>query len=217
MRMMKVLVVDDSRIVCQGLKATLEQDNDIKVVGFALNGIEAVNECASNMPDVVLMDIKMPVIDGISGVKLIRNRFGSEIKILMLTTFADRSFLDEALKNGANGYVLKNADTAELISAVKAVSCGLIIIDKEFAKNRDRPGNVNYIDATSISEKKTELTCMEYSILRKLVEGKSSKEIAFDLGISYGSLRNKVSQMLSKYNMKDRTELAIFALENDFV
>jgi len=215
--MMKVLVVDDSAIVCQGLKATLEQDNEIKVVGFASNGIEAVNECARNMPDVVLMDIKMPKIDGIDGVKLIRERFGSEIKILMLTTFGNRSFLNEALKVGANGYVLKNADTDELISAIKAVSYGLIIIDKEFAKNQIRSQNVNYIDSTSINKKKMELTCIEYNILKKLVEGKSSKEIAFEMGLSYGSLRNKISQMLSKYNVKDRTELAIFALENDYV
>ncbi len=215
--MINVLVVDDSKIICQGLKATLEQDNDIRVIGFAFNGAEAINECTKNIPDVVLMDIKMPVLDGISGVKQIREKFGSEIKILMLTTFVDSSFLNEALKMGANGYVLKNSDNQELISAVKAVSCGLIIIDNEFAKKPKQSENVSYIETVSINSKNTELTCMEYNILRKIVEGKSTKEIAFDLGISYGGLRNKISQMLLKYNVKGQTELAIFAIENDYV
>lgn len=215
--MINVLVVDDSKIVCHGLKAALEQDNEIKVIGFAFNGAEAINECRSNMPDVVLMDIKMPVLDGISSVKQIKEIIGNDIRILMLTTFVNSSFLNEALKMGANGYILKNADTNELISAVKAVSCGLIIIDNEYTIKSKQSENVSYIDTVSVNAKKTEMTYIEYNILKKITEGKSSKEIAFDLGISYGSLRNKISQMLSKYNVKGQTELAVFALENDLV
>jgi DNA-binding NarL/FixJ family response regulator len=213
--MIKVLVVDDSKMIAHSLKTIIEQDNEIKVVALGFNGMEAFNECVIHMPDVVLMDIKMPIYDGIKGVKLIKDKFGDKIRILMLTTFGNSSFLDEAIKSGADGYVLKDLNNEELISAIKAVSCGLMVIKQGLVK-KQQSKNIKYIDTNIVDYKTNELTWIEYNILKNIIEGKSSKEIAYILGISDGSVRNKTSSLLSKFGVSDRTSLAIYALENGY-
>lgn len=214
--MIRVLIADDSKMIAYSLKAILDQDQEIQVVGLAFNGMEALHSCIHHSPDVVLMDVKMPECDGIEGVRLIKEKYGDQIRILMLTTFGNRSFLNEAVKYGADGYVLKDIGNNELISAIKTVSCGLMVVKQDLVKTQQSK-HVDFIEINTLISKHSELSWIDYNILKCIVEGKSSKETASILGISDGSVRNKISSMLKSFGVSDRTSLAIFALENGYI
>lgn len=211
--MIKVLIVDDQRIFCEGLKALLEKDDEIEVLGLAGNGKEAYTLCRTHNPDLVLMDIVMPVSNGIEGTKLIKS-YSQEIKVIMLTTFNDEEKIQEAVQNGADGYILKDTKPEELIYAVKSAFLGVNVIDKNAFSNL-----INQIKVTRInSEKiKVNLTKREISIIKLITEGKENKEIAAELFLSDGTIRNSISAILQKLNMKDRVQLAVFSVKNNLV
>lgn len=210
--MIKILLAEDQVMVRQGLKAMIETDEDISVTGEADNGKEAVNLCEKQIFDVAILDIRMPVMDGIEAAKILRSRF-PHIKILMLTTFDDNEYVLKALKLGVSGYMLKNGDTASLIRSIKsALSGGLSLEDQVASK-------VMPILLQNQEEKQIDptLTPRERAILKCIGEGLNNKEVAERLGLSVGTVKNQTSYVLDKLELRDRTQLAIYAIRHRLV
>ncbi|PAF18485.1 DNA-binding response regulator [Terribacillus saccharophilus] len=210
--MIKILLAEDQVMVRQGLKMMIETDDEIRVTGEADNGKEAVRLCEKQLFDVAILDIRMPVMDGIEAAKILRSRF-PHMKILMLTTFDDNEYVLSALRLGVSGYMLKNGDTASLIRSIKsALSGGLSLEDQVASKvmpillqNQEE----RQIDST--------LTPRERAILKCIGEGLNNKEVAERLGLSVGTVKNQTSHILDKLDLRDRTQLAIYAIRHRLV
>ncbi|WP_010251375.1 response regulator [Acetivibrio cellulolyticus] len=216
--MIKVVLVDDQVILRESLKFIVEQDPEIKVVGLGSNGEEALNLCGELAPDVVLMDIMMPVCNGVEGTKLIKSKFQS-IKVIILTTFNDEENISKAIKNGADGYVLKDIKPDDLIVAVKSVAKGFSIMHHTALNTVAKQINHDKEPTQRKQEPKFDinLTDRELSIIKLIVDGKSNKEIALSIFITEGSVKNIITNILEKLNLKDRTQLAVFAVKNNIV
>ncbi|HEY9727585.1 MAG TPA: response regulator transcription factor [Chroococcales cyanobacterium] len=209
--MIRVLLVDDQSLVRQGLKALLELEPDLQVVGEAENGQNAIALVETLQPDVVLMDIRMPVMDGVAATREIFRRF-PDTKILVLTTFDDDEYVSEALRYGASGYLLKDTPSEELANAIRGVHKGYTqlgpgLIEKVMAKV-SAPAPMTTVTPPSGWE---ELTPREREVLRLIAHGASNREIAQALHISEGTVKNHVTNILSRLNLRDRTQAAIFA------
>jgi DNA-binding NarL/FixJ family response regulator len=208
--MIKVIIADDVQILRSGLKAVLSQDSDIKVIGEASNGKEAYELCIRLHPDVVLMDMRMPDHDGGYGTRKIKDNF-DDIKVLVLTTFDDKETVNKAISSGADGYILKEMDNEKIISSVKAVAGGINV----FCDNIFRSIKQDVIiqqDAKNFG-----LTERETELIRLICDGCDNKEIAAKLFLAEGTVRNGVSRLLEKLELKDRTQLAVFAIKNNIV
>jgi DNA-binding NarL/FixJ family response regulator len=209
--MIKVLLVDDQGLIRQGLKALLELEPDLEIVGEAENGEIAINLVEKLQPNVVLMDIRMPIMDGVAATKEIQKRFPTT-KVLVLTTFDDDQYVKAALQNGAMGYLLKDTPSEELAVAIRAVDKGYSqlgpgIVKKlltQFPSTETNP-------TASIPTSLTELTYREKEVLRLIATGSSNREIAQKLFISEGTVKNHVTNILSRLNLRDRTQAAILA------
>jgi NarL family two-component system response regulator LiaR len=194
---MKILIADDDEMVLESLDIILSTDPTLEIIGKATNGNEAIEFCKNNTVDVVLMDIQMPVMDGIGACRVIK-KINPDIKIIMLTTFNDYKNINQSLHAGASGYLLKSDDTEKQIMTIKAVYAGLPIISKKALK--------------SFSKSKIDncLTPREMDILELIANGFSNNEIAQQLYISEGTVRNIISIILDKLELRDRTQLAIY-------
>lgn len=211
--MIRVLLAEDQVMVRQGLKAMLETDPGIRVTGEANNGKEAVALCESNLFDVVVLDIRMPEMDGIEAAKYIRAR-RPEVKLLMLTTFDDQDYVMDALKIGVSGYLLKNGDTSALIRSVKSAYAGGLSLEDQVAA-KVLPVLLGRQEAEN--EPDPSLTPRERAILTCIGEGLSNREIAERLALSVGTVKNHTSQILDKLELRDRTQLAIYAIKHHLV
>ncbi|WP_096273627.1 response regulator transcription factor [Paucisalibacillus globulus] len=208
--MWRVLLVEDQAIVRQGLKVILEQDENIKVTHEAENGEEAIEILNQYSIDFIMMDVRMPVMNGIEATRIIKKQW-PEVKILILTTFNDDEYALEALKEGANGFLLKTADSQKLIDAVySCMSGGLTIHDEVAAKVMPRLLQREQKEAISI-----DLSPREITITKLVGEGKTNKEIADELYLSIGTVKNHITQILQKSGLRDRTQLAIYAIKHD--
>ncbi len=215
--MLTVVLTDDSKAYRDTLKFLLEKNGDIQVVGCAGNGREAAGLCDVLLPDVVLMDIMMDGCDGIEATGIIKKSH-REIKVIMLTTFGDDEKISDALKNGADGYVLKDISSKELVLAIKSVAGGMGIVHKNVLKSVARQLNTGYEAPEKQEEgKKFGLSDKELKIISLIVDGKSNKEIAACLFFTEGSIRNVISGILEKLKLSDRTQLAVFAIRNNLV
>ncbi|KNY27033.1 response regulator [Pseudobacteroides cellulosolvens] len=215
--MIKVLLVDDQLIMREGIKIILEQDKDIKVVGCAENGKTALKLCERLSPDVVLMDVLMPDCDGVEGTRLIKTKF-KNTKVVMLTTFNDDENISNALNYGADGYILKEIKPDDLILTVKSAAAGLSIMHKDTYKNVVKKVNSqNKISIIENRDLKVNLSERELSIIRLIVDGKTNIEISNSINLTEGTVRNVISGILKKLNLKDRTQLAILAVKSDLV
>ncbi|GEQ32772.1 response regulator [Marinilactibacillus psychrotolerans] len=208
--MIDILIAEDQVLVRQGLKMMLETEAEFRVVAEASNGKEAVEWCERKSFDLVLLDIRMPEMNGLEAGKIIRNQHPQTI-ILMLTTFNDEEYALEALKNKANGYLLKDGDSFELIKSVKsALNGGLVIQDHVAA--RVMP---TLLDRQPTNEPVNRfLTHRELDIIKKIGEGKNNQEIADTLYLSVGTVKNHISSILTKLELRDRTQIAIYALKH---
>lgn len=214
--MIKLLLVDDQDILLEGLKLILGMEEDIEISGTANNGKKAYEFCKRNMPDVVLMDIQMPELNGVEVTKMIHRDF-PKVKVIVLTTFNDDEYIYDALKNGASGYMLKDTSPSEIARAVRTVYNGGALIQSEVA--------VKVIDKFSeLAKEKREksidpradlLTDREKDICRLIAEGKNNKEIADELFLSQGTVKNHITRVLIKLDLRDRTQLAVFTIKND--
>ncbi|BAY30911.1 LuxR family two component transcriptional regulator [Tolypothrix tenuis PCC 7101] len=209
--MIKVLLVDDQNLIRQGLRALLELETDLEIVGEAENGAIALNLIAELQPNVVLMDIRMPIMDGVAATREIQQRF-SGIKVLVLTTFDDDEYVKAALQNGAMGYLLKDTPSEELAFAIRAVHKGYTQLGPGIVKKllMQFP-TLEPTPPPEIPPSLAELTPREKEVLRLIAQGASNREIAQQLYISEGTVKNHVTNMLNRLNLRDRTQAAIFA------
>jgi DNA-binding NarL/FixJ family response regulator len=209
--MIKVLLVDDQHLIRQGLKALLELEPDLEIVGEAENGETAITLIEQLHPDVVLMDIRMPIMDGVAATREIHKRFPN-IQILVLTTFDNDEYVTTALQNGAMGYLLKDTPSEELAVAIRAVYKGYTqlgpgIVKKLLTQFPPVVPNNSPPPPPSLAE----LTPREKEVLRLIAIGATNKEIAQQLYISEGTVKNHVTNILNRLNLRDRTQAAIFA------
>lgn len=216
--MIKVVIVDDTRLFREGIKNILDESTDIEVTGLAENGREALKLCEKLLPDVVLMDIVMPVMDGIEGTKKIKEQFNS-IKILMLTTSSDDDKIIRAMAEGADGYILKDITSDELILSIKSVVTGkLNIIDGNiYQRVMEHITSVNDMEKEKASLDEYNFTDKEMSILKLVAKGYRNREIAESLFIAEGRVKNIITGLLQKLELKDRTQLAVFSVKKGLI
>lgn len=196
---MRLLIVDDDMLVCQSLKVLLSREKDMTVVATAYNGLEAIECCHRETPDVVLMDIQMPEMDGIQAAREIK-RSWPEVRIMMLTTFQDEKNIRLAILAGAEGYLIKSTEVSGMAQQIRSLYSGVSVLDPDVLNKLLQQSNTDiFID----------LTPREMDIARLVAEGLSNKEIAQQLYISEGTVRNTLSVILDKLEMRDRTQLAI--------
>lgn len=208
--MIKVLIADDIQILRQGLKAILEQDPEIEVAGLASDGREAWLMSRELKPQVVLMDMRMPNYDGAYGIGRIKEEL-PEVKVLVLTTFDDRETVDAAIQSGADGYILKEMGDQKVIQSVKAVCAGIRVFGDSVFENMRRQMTGNNRKTPDLPD----LTPRERDIIRLVAQGMDNREISGELYLAEGTVRNNISRLLEKLRLKDRTQLAVFAVKNN--
>lgn len=207
--MIRVLLVDDQSLIREGLRALLELDSELEIVGEAENGQTAIQlierlHVTSLQPDVVLMDMRMPVMDGVAATREICQKF-PDIKVLVLTTFDDDEYVNAAMNFGAMGYLLKDTPSEELANSIRAVHKGYTQLGPGIMKK--------FLTSTPTAPpaELNELTPRELEVLRLIATGASNKEISRKLYISEGTVKNHVTHILNRLNLRDRTQAAIFA------
>lgn len=209
--MIKVLLVDDQGLIRQGLRVLLELEPDLEIVGEAENGEQAINLVAKFQPDVVLLDIRMPIMDGVAATREIQKRF-AKTKILVLTTFDDDEYVSAALQNGAMGYLLKDTPSEELAVAIRAVYKGYTQLGPGIVKKLLTQFSSGILtQSPPVPSSLAELTPREKEVLRLIATGASNREIAQQLYISEGTVKNHVTNILNRLNLRDRTQAAIWA------
>ncbi|MGL6339642.1 MAG: response regulator [Waterburya sp.] len=210
--MIRLLIVDDQTIIRHGLKSLLEIQEDLTVVGDAANGQEALDLIASlqqhQLPDVVLLDVRMPVMDGVATTIELKKHY-PEIKILILTTFDDNEYISQAMNYGAKGYLLKDSPPQDLAMAIRVVNnnntyMGSGLLEKMLQHNT-QPEVAN----VAIAEQLAELSPREKEVLNLIATGANNREIADKLYISEKTVKNHVTNILSKLNLRDRTQAAV--------
>ncbi|EOR24949.1 Transcriptional regulatory protein LiaR [bioreactor metagenome] len=209
----KILIVDDEKLIREGLKIMLSTFDDIDVIGTAENGYKALEICKSKEIDVVLMDIRMKDCDGVMGTRLIKEQF-TKIKVIILTTFKDKEYIQDALKYGAFGYLLKDSSHEVIYEGIKTAYMGNMVVHPEVAN--EILINSNY----SLNNKeigKYDFSDKEIQIIKYIAEGLTNKEISEKLYLSEGTIKNNITNILSKLNLRDRTQIAIFAFKNRIV
>ncbi len=214
--MIKVMLVDNQQLFAEGIKSLLECDPDITITMLALNGKEAFEQCHNDLPDVILMDILMPVCTGIEATELIKSKFPS-IKIIILTSISDDAYILNALEKGADGYMLKETNQYELIHTIKGIHMGMgIIHHNAYHKLVDKI--ISFHDTLFVECQKSNhdfnLPKHELDIIKFIVDGFGNREIASKMSLSEGTVRNRVSKLLGQFQLKDRIQLAVFALKN---
>lgn len=209
MDMIRVMLADDHALFRQGLKSLLETEPDLRVIAEAANGREAIRFAADTRPDVILMDIQMPELDGVKACQSILE-IDSKFKVIMITMYRQDSYVFEAVKAGARGYILKDADASTLIEVIRRVADGEALLDGDLAQNvlddfRDKR-------AILPTDSHTDLNDRETMILRLLAQGFSNQEIALKLDISEKTVRNRLSEIFAKLQLNNRTQAALYAI-----
>lgn len=215
MEMIRLLLAEDQRVLRESLKIVLEQDPELKVVGCAANGAETLALAEEKVPDIILMDIQMPAIDGIESTRLIKEKF-PQIKIVILTTFGNEDNIEKALAYGADGFVLKDIDPEEIIIVIKNTVKGLQVFHRN-VYNKVRKKFSNGMQGVNGKHANLNLTERELQIIRLIVQGKSNKEIGEVLFLSETRIKSIIGNILNKLRVKDRTQLAVYALKNNLV
>jgi len=214
----KILIVDDQSIVCEGLKTILQFEEGFHVVGICHNGQEALDFCKQIIPDVILMDARMPVMNGIEATREITRLF-LNTKVLILTTFNEEILIVEGLQNGAKGFLLKDIQPEELSKIIRVVHEGGVclhpgVIQKILAKISDQDRKVALAVENLPEIDILGLTLREKEVLRLIGRGFSNNEISSALFIVEGTVKNHVSNLLAKLGARDRTQLALLAQKN---
>ncbi|MTI47518.1 response regulator transcription factor [Sporosalibacterium faouarense] len=224
MKPIKVMLVDDQNLIREGLRMMLSLHEELDILSEAINGEDAFQKLKDIEPDIILMDIRMPVMDGVEATKKIKEKFPS-IKIIILTTFNEDEYIFEGLKNGADGYMLKDAKSEDIVRGIKTVYDGNVLLQPEVATKVVRVFKDNSSETTDINNNETnlyrskeemisgryeELTQREEEIARLVAKGKGNKEISEDLFITEGTVKNHLTRILSKLELENRTQLALY-------
>jgi DNA-binding NarL/FixJ family response regulator len=205
----RVLVVDDQRLVREGIASLLDIQPGITVVGMAATGREAIERTLALGPDVVLMDVRMPEMDGVDAVAVLRRRT-PDCRVVMLTTFDDEEYVVQALRAGAAGYLLKDLPAAELAEAVRLAHAGVTQLDHAAARHVAAALSTHPASATVLTGRETE-------VLRLIATGATNREIATRLFLSEGTVKNHISRILSRLGLRDRTQAAIYARDHGLI
>lgn len=201
----KIIIADDSDFVRDGMRIILDADDDFEVIGCARNGSEAIGLARENAPDIFLMDIQMPRMDGIEATKyIVENNLG---KVLILTTFDDDELVQNALKNGAKGYLIKNHTPEHIKQMIKSVYNGTGVMEEAILENLAKN-----TDVRSSGFCEDGYSARELDIIKAVAEGLSNKEIANKLFITEGTVKNYITSILAKENLSHRTALAVYYL-----
>lgn len=218
MKKIQLMLVDDHSLIREGLAMILSLCEDFEIIGSACTGIEAIKLAEAKRPDIVLMDIRMPEMDGVEATKILKTKH-PEMKIIILTTFNEDNYIFEALKNGADGYILKDLKSDEIIKGIKTVYNGNVLLQPEIATKlvkaitNDKIGSPN--QTLEVIEGEYESLSLRETEISKLVSaGKSNKEISELLFITEGTVKNHITKILAKLQLRDRTQLALFTKEN---
>ena len=211
----KIVIADDQELIRESLKIVLSANPDMEVTDTVADGREVIRSVRACRPDVILMDVRMPEMDGVSCTRIIKENY-PQIKIIILTTFDDDEYVYNALKYGASGYLLKGVSMAELSSAIRTVHSGKAMINPDVAVKVVRlfsqMAQSNYgirVDSRMVEE----IGKTEWKVIQQVGYGRSNKEIAAALNLSEGTVRNNLSSILSKLELRDRTQLAIGAVQ----
>lgn len=216
--MIKVMIVDDQALLKQTLIFMLGQDSELEVIDGGENGYQAIKRCQEYEPDVILMDLSMPQLGGIEAMKQIKQQY-AKIKIVILTTFEDDKSIFSSIINGADGYIVKDIKPEELVMAVKSVYSNLYVMHENVLALlkeeviRISNNQEHYLEVVE----EYDLSPVELKIIREMVNGKNNRQIAERLGFTEGTIKNKVSKILTKLELKDRTQIAVFAIKNNII
>jgi DNA-binding NarL/FixJ family response regulator len=209
--MIRLLLVDDQSLICQGLAAVLNQEEDLEVVGSAENGQAAIAQVKSLRPDVVLMDIRMPVMTGIEATRLLAEQFPN-VKVLVLSTFDDDRDIAQSVRAGAKGYLLKDMPAPELVEAIRLVHRGYCqmapgLMEKLVSNVSDPDDNIPQTEPEALKQ----LPPRERDVLRLIGKGCTNREIATQLNLAEGTVKTYVTHILNRLALSNRSQLAIFA------
>lgn len=208
--MIKIMIVDDQELLRKSLGQIISTDEEISVISMASTGRDAIEKCNLNPPDVILMDIEMPELNGIAALKIIKENY-PEIKVIILTTFDNKENIVSSFLSKADGYITKDIAPLELITTIKCVNYGLTVIHKSVKEIM-----VDKFQKLSSSQKNYSevLSLEEIDMIKLIVDGKSNKAISKVLNYSEGTVKNKVSKIYDKLGISDRLQLAVYAIEN---
>lgn len=216
-KMINLMIVDDQPIMVEGLKMILSSEEELTVVATAKNGKEAIDKVRSHNPDVILMDIQMEVMNGIEAAKIIKRDYPN-IKVILLTTFNDDAYIKEGFSLGIDGYALKDAQPKEIFKGIKLVISGGVYIDSNVAKRVIAQLNHKTEENTFEADSRVEmLTNRELEIVKMIGLGKNNLEISEELFLSEGTVKNHLTKILDKLELRDRTQVAIFAIKNKLI
>jgi DNA-binding NarL/FixJ family response regulator len=219
--MIKVIIADDQEIVREGLKMVLSLHEDIEIVDEASNGKELLDILACRKPDVILTDIRMPIMDGIEAIRLVKGKY-PDIKIIILTTFDDDEYIFQGLKNGADGYILKDSNSKEIVESIRTAYEGNVLLNPRIAvKVVQALNSINFAKQPENNSPSLEgllnlLTPREFEVTKHILQGKSNKAIGDLLFVTEGTIKNYVSRILEKLELSSRAELIIHLQKNSF-
>ncbi|MDS0528425.1 response regulator transcription factor [Clostridium sp. SHJSY1] len=220
--MITVIIAEDQKLLRESFKNVIENNSDIKVLAAATNGLEAYDLCKKHKPDVVLMDLFMPICNGTKATKIIKSDFPST-KVLVLSASTNKKDISDAICSGADGYILKDIGTEQLIAAIEGVYLGLGIINKDvllpilLEMNNETKTTKKKNVSVDIAGIKISLSERELQIVSMIVDGKDNKQIGAALFIAEGTVKNIITEINSKLQLKDRTQLAVYAVKNKLV
>lgn len=208
-----IAIIDDEKLIRDGLKLMLSLYSDINVVNTGDNGYAALEICRNNNVDVILMDIRMAECNGVTGTKLVKEEFPNT-KVLILTTFNDEEYIHEALNYGASGYLLKDSSHEIIYDGIKSANSGNVVVHPDVMNTMIHSGIARQAKSSNEILKSFDLTAREISIIKEIADGKSNKEISEILFLSEGTIKNNITNILLKLDLRDRTQIAIFAFKN---
>lgn len=213
--MINIVLVDDQEIVREGIKMILSLDEEITILEEAENGKQLLEILNKVQPDVILMDVRMPIMDGVEATKIVKEKY-THIKIIILTTFNEDEYIFEGIKNGADGYILKDAGSDYIIKAIKTAYNGNILLDPEVttkivrAYNSLATGKKTPNQLSQYKNKFKSLTQREIDVAKLVAQGKSNKDICNLLFLTEGTVKNYLTKIFEKLELTSRTELALF-------
>ena len=210
--MINIIIADDQKLVREGIRLLLSLYKEVKIIGEATNGIELLNLMKNELPDVVLMDVRMPLMNGIECTKIIKNSYKT-VKIIILTSFNNDEYIFDSINSGADGYLLKDAGSDYIFNAIKSVYNGEMFLDpKVTLKVVNAFKSINSSTSTPLQDIINDfnlLTPREKEVATLVAEGKNNKEICKTLFLTEGTVKNYVTKILDKLNLNSRTELAV--------
>lgn len=222
--MIRVALAEDQVLIREMMVTILAKEASLQMVGTAINGEEAIRICDLYRPDVLLMDIKMPVMDGVSALQKIKREMPG-IKVILLTTFENANEISSSFCNGVDGYLLKDLSPEELVKAIQCVYSGLFVmsesvknyIQREFILKCQNETPLRVKVENEVLNEMVELDPVEIKIIKLIAKGTSNKEIGEVLGFTEGTIKNKITKILSNLQMKDRTQLVVYAISQKII